>query len=820
MIRKMFLIGLFLLSQTVFGVVNTIDTVERFAANGSSTAFTFTFRLVSQTDLTATVRADSTGVDTELELNVDYTLAATNNDFGNGGILTTTVTYASGNTLILERDIARTQTVNLIQGQSLPPEPTEQTFDKQTMAIQDIDKDLLFMLSVPKGDPLTALNLELPDSITRASRFIFFDATGSVTTASTTDTDITITSYMETLLDDADASTAQATLALKDSTATLNISTLTTTSIISGGPFVDVRFYDDFAAAVTAISSTETTLLIPTSQNVAENVSVPSTLSLMFLRGGDLDIDIGFTVTIAGDIEGGQHTIFTGVGTVTYNGPGPLKYGWFGTGASALTDAIASLGTGSRKIILPGGDISFSTTAVIINKSGCIIEGQGRPVYDGAVGTRIIYTGTGVGLTVADAATSVVLKDFQIQGEGTGANGIKIGGGVGVHQTQMKNIAIDDFTGVGLEVDFLISGCLESVSVKACGTGVKIVSCFMVAYKDFNIVDSDGIGLSLEPGAAGEIAYSSLYNFAFTGNGFEAVNIGGSGGIRNNVFDTFQMETSQQDGTRTNGFYHWLVTSDGYTSKVVRNTIKNVVFSNISNLWDGTTGNRCLKLQGGRWYIENLNSEATAFTGRDVFVATSNTLLNLGNITERELSRWDIPVTVEVVGKITPIAAFINVSVSGDGAYETLATFTITKNTTGGQTDFGSGIFYEDDGTENNDLTGGASGIHIIVHGIRVAGATAQARIQFGGNTVAEVDLTNDGNNFIMETWIWNVNDDGLRHVTTHNTDGVNGTLGAISMIETSGPTVDPAVDADITIDGFQTVGAGLTIKTVFIERF
>jgi len=182
---KKLLISIILLGllgcQPVFGTVSGTAVPERFAANGSSTTFNFDMRLTDQTELAVIVRNDSTGVDTSLILNVGYTLSATNNDFSSGGTLTTTETYASGNTLILHRNTLRTQEVNLIQGQALPAESTERTFDKQTMAIQDIDKNMGFCVKVPKGDPTTALDLEYPSSIDRASKVAAFTSTGGVT---------------------------------------------------------------------------------------------------------------------------------------------------------------------------------------------------------------------------------------------------------------------------------------------------------------------------------------------------------------------------------------------------------------------------------------------------------------------------------------------------------------------------------------------------------------------------------------------------------------------------------------------------------------
>ena len=211
------IVGITLQCQSAIGVVNTTAVPERFPANGSSTTFNFTFRLTDQTEMQALVRADATGIDTALELNVDYTLSATNNDFSSGGTLTTDATYASGNTLILHREALRTQTVNLIQGQAMPAEPTEITFDKQMMAIQDIDKNMRFAITVPKGDPTTALSLELSSSVDRAGKFLTFDANGNPLAADGT-TGVVVTAYAETYLDDPSEATFKATTNLEAGT--------------------------------------------------------------------------------------------------------------------------------------------------------------------------------------------------------------------------------------------------------------------------------------------------------------------------------------------------------------------------------------------------------------------------------------------------------------------------------------------------------------------------------------------------------------------------------------------------------------------------
>jgi len=84
--------------------------------------------------------------------------------------------------------------------------------------------------------------------------------------------------------------------------------------IITKGPWVDVGAYASFSAAIEDINNAEKTLLIPDSQVVDVNETVKSNVTLWFLRGGELNISDGNTVTINGPIEAGLHQIFAGNG--------------------------------------------------------------------------------------------------------------------------------------------------------------------------------------------------------------------------------------------------------------------------------------------------------------------------------------------------------------------------------------------------------------------------------------------------------------------------------------------------------------------------
>lgn len=369
--KKLLVIALllagFVKCQPVFGVISSTDGVERFPANGSSTTFNFTFRLTDQTEMVAIVRADSTGVDTDLDLNVDYTLSATNNDFSNGGTLTTTETYASGNTLILHREVLRTQTVNLIQGMAMPAERTETTLDKQTMAIQDIDKNLGFYISVPKGDPTTALNLVLPSSVDRADRNLTFDSTGSVQ-ATVSLNEVAVSAFGETLVDDTSALVARGTLGL-DTDDNVEFAAIAGTT-------------GTFSAAVSGTTGTFTGALIATTGTFSDLVTANNGVTL---GAGD---DLIGSSTSGITFNTNKFTVAGATGDTAIAGTLGV------TGASTFTAGI----TANGGVTLGAGDdlIGSSTSDITINTNKFTVAGaSGDTVIAGtaSVGGTLDVTG-------------------------------------------------------------------------------------------------------------------------------------------------------------------------------------------------------------------------------------------------------------------------------------------------------------------------------------------------------------------------------------------------------------------------------------------
>lgn len=193
-------------------------------------------------------------------------------------------------------------------------------------------------------------------------------------------------------------------------------------------PWVDVRVYaknakkqDGLANAISIISTTETTLLIPNQQDVTADATVPSTMTLKFTQGGSLNISGTKTVTINGHVEAGLFQIFEGDGTVSF-GAGSVKEvypEWWGENTTpGTTDMTAEINS-AKASTLP---ILFQDTIYLIT-TGLTLTNQDQGFFC-ENGEAIIRTANDI-----DAITiskRVHLRNIRVEQTGTSTKaGIK-----------------------------------------------------------------------------------------------------------------------------------------------------------------------------------------------------------------------------------------------------------------------------------------------------------------------------------------------------------------------------------------------------------
>ena len=161
--------------MTVANQTNRISAVGN-AAIGQEVPFTFPYAATS--DIKVYSRVTATGVEALLAETTNYTLTAANDT---GGTLTTVIAVAATSEIHIIRDTPKTQALDLEAGGSFSAEDIEDAIDKNTKLIIENYDAIKRCVRAPVTDAV-ALDMELPDSVTRASENSGYDASGNVTT--------------------------------------------------------------------------------------------------------------------------------------------------------------------------------------------------------------------------------------------------------------------------------------------------------------------------------------------------------------------------------------------------------------------------------------------------------------------------------------------------------------------------------------------------------------------------------------------------------------------------------------------------------------
>ena len=159
--------------------VSTTTIKNAYSGNGSATAFNYTFKVFSTSELKVYIRTTATGAETLKTIDTHYTVSGVG-DTGGG-----TVTFTSGNVpastevVVLLRDTALTQATDYVENDPFPASSHENALDKLTHQMQEITDSLnrSFKVSKTVTDLTTA---EVTDDATaRSSKILGFSSNGA-----------------------------------------------------------------------------------------------------------------------------------------------------------------------------------------------------------------------------------------------------------------------------------------------------------------------------------------------------------------------------------------------------------------------------------------------------------------------------------------------------------------------------------------------------------------------------------------------------------------------------------------------------------------
>ena len=182
--------------------VTTTSNREEFTANGTDTDFPYNFLILADSDL----QVFDDGV---LQvLGTEYTVTNVGNPAG--GEVKFITAPAAASSIVLLRVVPFTQLTDLVNNTELPSDSIEAMSDKLTLIVQQFNEEINRNLAFSPSSLFD--NLTLPDPVANKILQWKSDLSGLENVDLLSSGILIVSSYIETLLDDADADTARKTL--------------------------------------------------------------------------------------------------------------------------------------------------------------------------------------------------------------------------------------------------------------------------------------------------------------------------------------------------------------------------------------------------------------------------------------------------------------------------------------------------------------------------------------------------------------------------------------------------------------------------------
>ena len=157
--------------------ISTTTIKNSFAGNNSTSAFTYTFKIAAESEMQVIIRS-SAGVETIKTLTTHYTVSGVGNSGGGTVTFTSGNIPATGETVVLRRVTAQTQTMDLIDNDPMSADTIETAHDKSIALIQELQEQLNRSIKVSRTATITTPEIT-DDATARAGKLLGFDSTGN-----------------------------------------------------------------------------------------------------------------------------------------------------------------------------------------------------------------------------------------------------------------------------------------------------------------------------------------------------------------------------------------------------------------------------------------------------------------------------------------------------------------------------------------------------------------------------------------------------------------------------------------------------------------
>jgi hypothetical protein len=159
--------------------VSSTTVKNSYSGNGSTTQFAYGYKIFADSDLIVIIRTDSTGAETVKTLTTHYTVSGAGDASGGNVTFTSGNTPASGQTVVIIREVPQTQAIDYIANDPFPAESHEEGLDRGTMTTQQVQEELNRAIKLSRTNTMTSTEFTV-GATDRANKVLAFDSSGEI----------------------------------------------------------------------------------------------------------------------------------------------------------------------------------------------------------------------------------------------------------------------------------------------------------------------------------------------------------------------------------------------------------------------------------------------------------------------------------------------------------------------------------------------------------------------------------------------------------------------------------------------------------------